>query len=565
MPYAMPPAPPSAVSPRSKQAPPVVPLFTAPNLSDFSKASSPLPPPSPKSSLSSLLASQRLVSASSSALSSPSVLSDIDSDFVQPQPQSESTVDEDDPVIAFRIRNYSAVEDEGVDREDVDEAVKPIPIWKGSTPPRLGEQERPTPSHKKMGPDDFERLRVIGQGGYGKVFQVRKRETKSIYAMKVLKKATLVIHTKTVEHTKNERSILSYIMLLKLQTSCTLLCSMLRVASCLVSWRIKECLTRTRLRSNIGELLLALVHLHGRGIIYRDLKPESVLLIIQGYGDGSKVALETKTICGTIEFTAPEVLEENLHSPCLIHPQSSQATIENMEDILKNKLTHPPYLTSYAKDLLTKLLRKDPAQRIGSGPKGAAEIQAHGYFRKLNWLHLAAREIEPPITPDVAGSLDTSNFDACFTGMALESPPVPGRGGAWPATVAADASDGMPTKAAGTQLAVPDVAASSGASTPTQTNKKKKHRKKAEKMAAVAALAAASDSGRSSPMSVASTIPALGTLDLDAASEAGDVATPLVGAVPIASGETGNVDDGEHHFHGFSYVADDGFHHMQQG
>ncbi|KAI8611354.1 kinase-like domain-containing protein, partial [Chytriomyces sp. MP71] len=206
-------------------------------------------------------------------------------------------------------------------------------------------------------------------------------------------------------------------MLLKLQTSCTLLCSMLRVASCLVSWRIKECLTRTRLRSNIGELLLALVHLHGRGIIYRDLKPESVLLIIQGYGDGSKVALETKTICGTIEFTAPEVLEENLHCgfACdywnlmliffrfipkfyrkFTYQFNSQATIENMEDILKNKLTHPPYLTSYAKDLLTKLLRKDPAQRVGN-----AEIRSHSHFRKLDWRHLATREIGPPITPDV--------------------------------------------------------------------------------------------------------------------------------------------------------------------
>ncbi|KAI8611355.1 hypothetical protein BC830DRAFT_1171960 [Chytriomyces sp. MP71] len=111
-------APPPAPSPKSKQAPAVMSIFAVPNASDFSKASSLLPPPSPfKSSLSTLLASQRLES-SSSALSS----------LAQPQPQPESTVDGNNPVIAFRIRNYAAVEDEDADRDELDDVVKPISI-----------------------------------------------------------------------------------------------------------------------------------------------------------------------------------------------------------------------------------------------------------------------------------------------------------------------------------------------------------------------------------------------------------------------------------------------------
>ncbi|KAJ3235151.1 Ribosomal protein S6 kinase beta-1 [Chytriomyces hyalinus] len=490
---------------------------------------------------------------------------------------------EDDPTISFRIRNYSAVE-EGTGETSNSNGVetKAIPIANAVSLDAAN-------SFKKVGPDDFERLRVIGQGGYGKVFLVRQRDTRTIYAMKVLRKATLIIHTKTVEHTKNERTILSKLehpFIVKLHYAFQSPEKLYLILQYAPGGELFSHLAQQRMFDEdtasfyIGELLLAIEHLHGLGIIYRDLKPENVLLDAQGHVlltdfGLSKVALETRTVCGTIEFTAPEVLEVSVDYGCAVDywslgvmlfdmltgapPFTGQNRKKVMESILKKKLTFPPYLTSFAKDLLTKLLRKNPIQRLGS-TTGADEVKKHGFFRKINWRHLSAREIDPPITPNVSHSLDTGNFDVCFTGMALESPTVPGgRGAGWAGGVVADAAIGNAVPSL-----VPSVAdktvdggsgLNSGASTPVPGNKKKKHRKKAEQAAAAAAAAAAGGPGSSvnSPNSSTAKMAAIET-DVDNSSEVGDVATPLsnTGGGSSSSGQ-------DHHFHGFSFVAENGF------
>lgn len=186
----------------------------------------------------------------------------------------------------------------------------------------------PAPARKVV-KSDFELLRVIGKGAYGKVFLVRKtngRDQNTLYAMKVLEKAHIVLHAKDTEHTKNERSILEEVrhpfivrLFYAFQTDAKLY--LILDFACggeLFTYLEKEkMLLEDRAVFYLAELVLALEHLHRLGIIYRDLKPENILLDREGHVlltdfGLSKVALgqdeRTNTVCGTVEYMAPEVL-----------------------------------------------------------------------------------------------------------------------------------------------------------------------------------------------------------------------------------------------------------------
>ncbi|KAJ1555380.1 serine/threonine protein kinase psk1 [Cladochytrium tenue] len=308
---------------------------------------------------------------------------------------------------------------------------------------------------KKISMDDFDLLKVVGRGAYGKVFLVRRKDTPRLYAMKVLRKATLTLHTKTAEHTKNERSILERIQhpfIVKLWYAFQSPSKVFLILSYAPGGELFSYLASERMFSEdvaafyTGELLLALDHLHSLGIIYRDLKPENVLLdatghvVLTDFGL-SKVALKTETLCGTIEFTAPEVLDTKVHYGHGVDhwslgvmlfdmltgapPFTGNNRKKIMEAILNKKPTFPNYLSSFARDILVKLLRKDPLKRLGSGPTRTAEIQAHAFYRKINWQDLLARRVVPPIVPTITDPLDTSNFDDVFTHLpvTLESSP----------------------------------------------------------------------------------------------------------------------------------------------
>ncbi|ORY51050.1 Pkinase-domain-containing protein [Rhizoclosmatium globosum] len=308
--------------------------------------------------------------------------------------------------VSFEIRNYSAIEN----------ATECSPA---SSPD--------SPDHKSSDPrailEDFDAVQVIGRGAYGKVFLVRQKDTGDLFAMKVLKKATLSLHgTKTLHHTKSERQILSqlnhhFIVTLHyaFQTP-TKLYLILQYApgGDLFRYLAKEVMFKEPTAAfYVGEILLALEHLHELGIIYRDLKPENVLLDSEGHilltdFGLSKVALETKTVCGTIEYMAPEILEESSSygmacdywslgalmfdlltgSP----PFSGNNRKKVMEGILKKKPKFPKYLSPSATSLIRGLLHKDPEQRIGSSEENG--------LGKLN-----ARELQPPIIPDPVDSI----------------------------------------------------------------------------------------------------------------------------------------------------------------
>uniref|UniRef100_A0A667ZZQ4 Ribosomal protein S6 kinase beta-2 n=1 Tax=Myripristis murdjan TaxID=586833 RepID=A0A667ZZQ4_9TELE len=304
---------------------------------------------------------------------------------------------------------------------------------------------------ERVGPDCFELLTVLGKGGYGKVFQVRKvqgAQTGKIFAMKVLKKAKIIRNAKDTAHTRAEREILETVrhpfivdLLYAFQTGGKL-------------YLILECLSGGELFMQLekegifmedtacfylGEITLALGHLHSNGIIYRDLKPENIMLNHQGHIKLTDFGLckesihdgaVTHTFCGTIEYMAPEILTRSGHNRAVdwwslgalmydMMTGSPPFTAENrkktIDKILKCKLSLPPYLTIDARDLIKKLLKKSPAQRLGSSKADCADIQKHPFFRHINWDDLLNKRVEPPYKPQLQSEEDVSQFDTRFT------------------------------------------------------------------------------------------------------------------------------------------------------
>ncbi|XP_044115759.1 ribosomal protein S6 kinase beta-2 isoform X3 [Neovison vison] len=304
---------------------------------------------------------------------------------------------------------------------------------------------------ERIGPHCFELLRVLGKGGYGKVFQVRKVQgtnSGKIYAMKVLRKAKIVRNAKDTAHTRAERNILESVkhpFIVELAYAFQTGGKLYLILECLSGGELFTHLEREGIFLEdtacfyLAEITLALGHLHSQGIIYRDLKPENIMLNSQGHIKLTDFGLckesvhedaVTHTFCGTIEYMAPEILVRSGHNRAVdwwslgalmydMLTGSPPFTAENrkktMDKIIKGKLALPPYLTPDARDLVKKFLKRNPSQRIGGGPGDAADVQRHPFFRHINWDDLLACRVDPPIRPSLQSEEDVSQFDSHFT------------------------------------------------------------------------------------------------------------------------------------------------------
>uniref|UniRef100_A0A8C4GUJ5 Ribosomal protein S6 kinase n=1 Tax=Dicentrarchus labrax TaxID=13489 RepID=A0A8C4GUJ5_DICLA len=306
---------------------------------------------------------------------------------------------------------------------------------------------------EQIRPECFELLKVLGKGGYGKVFQVRKvsgATSGKIFAMKVLKKAMIVRNAKDTAHTKAERNILEEVkhpfivdLIYAFQTGgkLYLILEYLSGGELFMQLEREVCLYVT------GAISMALGHLHQKGIIYRDLKPENIMLNNNGHVKLTDFGLckesihdgtVTHTFCGTIEYMAPEILMRSGHNRAVdwwslgalmydmltgAPPFTGENRKKTIDKILKCKLSLPPYLTQEARDLLKKLLKRNASLRLGAGPGDAAEVQAHPFFRHINWDDLLARKVEPPFKPFLQSADDVSQFDSKFTSQTpVDSP-----------------------------------------------------------------------------------------------------------------------------------------------
>lgn len=315
----------------------------------------------------------------------------------------------------------------------------------------LSEQTVRGAGGQKAGPQDFELRKVLGKGGYGKVFQVRKitgDDAGAIFAMKVLKKATIVRNQKDTAHTKAERNILEAVkhpfivdLLYAFQTKgkLYLILEYLSGGELFMHLEREGIFLEDTACFYVAEITLALEHLHRQGIIYRDLKPENILLDAQGHVKLTDFGLckesidedaVTHTFCGTIEYMAPEILTRSGHGKAVdwwslgalmydmltgAPPFTAENRKKTIEKILKGKLNLPPYLTPDARDLIRKFLKRQVSGRLGSGPADADAIKAHLFFKHMDWADVINRKLEPPFKPALSSDDDVSQFDTNFT------------------------------------------------------------------------------------------------------------------------------------------------------
>ncbi|KAL6703348.1 hypothetical protein ACN47E_009766 [Coniothyrium glycines] len=308
---------------------------------------------------------------------------------------------------------------------------------------------------RKMTAEDFEPLMCLGKGSYGTVLLVRQRATGRLFAQKQFKKASITVHKKLIEQTKTERNILESVnrhpFIVNFYYAFQDHEKLYLILEYAQGGELFHHLAAERMFSEevaafyMAEMVLALDHLHRTvGVIYRDLKPENCLLDAEGHllltdFGLSKVSLDEDNPCrsflGTVEYMAPEVVQGIEYGAAVdwwslgalgfdlltgSPPFIGNNNAKIQEKIVKSKLSLPYYLSADAKDLLTRLLRKEPKKRLGSNmPKDLQTIKNHRFFRKINWKALEARELEPPIQPLITDPELGENFAQDFTELPL--------------------------------------------------------------------------------------------------------------------------------------------------
>uniref|UniRef100_A0A3Q3ERK1 non-specific serine/threonine protein kinase n=1 Tax=Labrus bergylta TaxID=56723 RepID=A0A3Q3ERK1_9LABR len=306
---------------------------------------------------------------------------------------------------------------------------------------------------ERVGIENFELLKVLGTGAYGKVFLVRKvsgHDAGKLYAMKVLKKATIVQKAKTAEHTRTERQVLEHIRqspflvtlhyAFQTDTKLHLILDYVNGGELFTHLVQRVRFKEQEVALYSGEIVSALEHLHQLGIVYRDLKLENILLDSSGHIVLTDFGLSKEfdeverafSVCGTIEYMAPEIVEggESGHDKAVdwwslgvlmyeLLTGGSPFTVDGDENsrISKKDPPFPKDMGPLAKDLIQRLLIKDPKKRLGSGSNGAENVKKHPFYQKINWEDLAAKKVPAPFKPVIRDELDVSNFADEFTEM----------------------------------------------------------------------------------------------------------------------------------------------------
>ena len=291
--------------------------------------------------------------------------------------------------------------------------------------------------------NDFQIVRLLGQGAFGQVLLVRKRDTKQLYAMKILNKQQLR-ELNQIAHAQTERRLLEVLdhpFIVKLRFAFQTRKSLYLVMDYCPGGELYFHLTRSgpfqehKARFYAAQIVLALEYLHSKDIVYRDLKPENLLLDARGnvvltdFGlskENVKDHASARSFVGSPEYLAPEVLTRSGHGkaadfyslgvvlyelltgqPPFYHTNPERLYHKTMHDVLRI----PNYLTPAAQSLLRGLLDRNVATRL----KTANELKHHAFFAFVDWNAILQGRETPPIQPTLRNDDDTSNFDSQFT------------------------------------------------------------------------------------------------------------------------------------------------------
>ncbi|XP_025033525.1 protein kinase C zeta type isoform X2 [Python bivittatus] len=315
-----------------------------------------------------------------------------------------------------------------------------------------------------LGLQDFDLIRVIGRGSYAKVLLVRLKKNDQIYAMKVVKKELVhddedIDWVQTEKHVFEQASSNPFLVGLHscFQTTSRLFLVIEYVngGDLMFHMQRQRKLPEEHARFYAAEICIALNFLHERGIIYRDLKLDNVLLDTEGhikltdYGmckEGLGPGDTTSTFCGTPNYIAPEILRGEEYgfsvdwwalgvlmfemmagrSPFDIITDNPDMNTEDylFQVILEKPIRIPRFLSVKASHVLKGFLNKDPKERLGCQPQtGFSEIKSHTFFRSIDWDLLEKKQATPPFQPQITDDYGLDNFDTQFTSEPVQLTP----------------------------------------------------------------------------------------------------------------------------------------------
>lgn len=308
-----------------------------------------------------------------------------------------------------------------------------------------------------LGALDFEFIRVLGRGAFAKVYLVRGKgcNKEKWYALKAYNKKAIVqknqakyIHTEkaALQACSDHPFIVTLHYAFQTQDRLCLVMDYCGGGDLLSALTRRKSFTEEETAFYIAQIVLALAHLHSKNIVFRDLKPENIVMDVQGnclltdFGiskENIQDPISATTFCGSPMYLAPEMLSRSGHGFALdwysvgaltyelltgLPPYYTNDKQQLFHNILKGHLPIPDYISANGKSLLEALLRRDPFQRLGSGPEGAKEIQRHLFFQHIDWDAMLSKELKPPIVPEIKSTSeipDLSNFPQAFTDQAI--------------------------------------------------------------------------------------------------------------------------------------------------
>ncbi|XP_072165417.1 cGMP-dependent protein kinase 1-like [Diadema setosum] len=293
--------------------------------------------------------------------------------------------------------------------------------------------------------EDLDIVATLGIGGFGRVELVQLAGDKRTFALKCLKKHHIV-ETRQQEHIFSEKKIM-------IESSSPFIVKLFKTFrdKKYIYMLMEVCLggelwTILRDKGNFDDrttrfctacVVEAFHYLHSRGIVYRDLKPENLLLDSKGYvklvdfGFAKKIGFgrKTWTFCGTPEYVAPEIILNKGHDLSCDYwslgilifelltgnpPFTANDPMKTYNIILKgiDIVEFPKRIPRSAGNLIKRLCRDNPSERIGYQKNGLSDIKKHKWFQGFDWEGLRKQEMPTPLPPKVLGPADCSNFDS---------------------------------------------------------------------------------------------------------------------------------------------------------